>query len=151
MAGNGWLIRDTPKRQQRIANMSLRHPQSAGMGRLSRYPFAAIADGTRGLGIGIDMNHPAFFRAGFNTGTHELFLAYDIGLTPEKPKAQMRFCKFTFDPAWEFRAALAKYYELFPEDFRCRTPEQGLWMPFAKISSLTELAGLRFQIQGRRR
>ena len=33
-------------------------------------------------------------------------------------------------------AALARYYELFPEAFRCRTPEQGLWMPFAKISQV---------------
>jgi hypothetical protein len=123
------------------------HPQSAGMGRLSRYPFAAIAEGTHGLGIGIDMNYPAFFRAGFNTGTHELFLAYDIGLTPEKPKAQMRFCKFTFDAAWEFRAALAKYYELFPDDFRCRTPEQGIWMPFAKISSLTNWQDFGFKFK----
>ena len=108
---------------------------------------AAIADGAHGLGIGIDMNHPAFFRAGFNTGTHELFLAYDIGLTPEKPKAHMRFCKFTFDPAGEFRGALAKYYELFPEDFLCRTPEQGLWMPFAKISALTNWQDFGFKFK----
>jgi hypothetical protein len=122
-------------------------PQPVGMGRLSRYPFAAIARGTRGLGIGIDMNHPAFFRAGFNTGTHELFLACDIGLTAEKPKAQFRFCKFTFDPAWEFRAALAKYCQLFPEDFRCRTPEQGIWMPFARISSLTNWQDFGFKFK----
>jgi hypothetical protein len=28
------------------------------------------------------------------------------------------------------------YYQLFPQDFQCRTPEQGLWMPFAKISEV---------------
>ena len=65
-----------------------------------------------------------------------MYLAYDIGLTPEKPTAKLRFCRFDFDPAWGFRAALARYYELFPEQFRCRTPEQGLWMPFAKISKV---------------
>jgi hypothetical protein len=138
--GVGWKWLANPRHSEMAsANREyvVAHPQPAGMGRLSRYPFAAIADGARGIGIGIDMNHPAFFRAGFNAGTHELFLAYDIGLTPEKPKAQMRFCKFTFDPTGEFRGALAKYYERFPEDFRCRTPEQGLWMPFAKISALT--------------
>ena len=31
---------------------------------------------------------------------------------------------------------MSRYYELFPEAFRCRTPEQGLWMPFAKISQV---------------
>jgi len=79
---------------------------------------------------------PAFFRAGYNAGTGELFLAYDLGLTPEKPSARLRFCAFTFAPNWGFRAALARYYEIFPEAFRCRTPQQGLWMPFAKISAV---------------
>ncbi len=103
-------------------------------GRLSRYPFGAVADDGRGVALGIDMAQPAFFRIGYNAGTGELFLAYDVGLAPEKPTARVRFCRFTFDPQWGFRAALARYYEIFPEAFRCRTPEQGLWMPFARIS-----------------
>jgi hypothetical protein len=107
-------------------------------GRLSRYPFAAISAGTLGVGLGIDMDRPAFFRAGYNAGTRTLFLAYDIGLTPEKPKARVRFCRFEFDPAWGFRSALARYYNLFPQHFERRIARQGLWMPFAKIS---EVAG----------
>ncbi len=103
-------------------------------GRLSLYPFGAVTDGNRGYGLGIDMARPAFFRVGYNAGTSELFLAYDIGLAPEKPTARLRFCQFQFDPTWGFRSALDAYYRLFPEAFRCRTPEQGLWMPFAKIS-----------------
>jgi hypothetical protein len=103
-------------------------------GRLSLYPLGAVADDVRGLALGIDMAQPAFFRIGYNAGTGELFLAYDIGLAPEKPTARVRFCQFTFAPKWGFRAALAQYYTHFPEAFRCRTPEQGLWMPFAKIS-----------------
>ena len=110
---------------------------SAGAnGRLSRYPFAALVNGNQGIGIGIDMDQPAFFRMGYNSEAQELFLAYDIGLAPEKSTARLRFCKFTFDPEWEFRAALARYYEIFPDHFRCRTPEQGLWMPFARISDV---------------
>ena len=57
-------------------------------------------------------------------------------MTPEKPAARIRFCHYAFDPAWGFRAALARYYELFPDAFRCRTPQQGLWMPFARISKV---------------
>jgi hypothetical protein len=150
VSGDGWKWLANPRQSESAtANREyvVAQPQPAGMGRLSRYPFAAIAHGRRGLGIGMDMNHPAFFRAGFNAGTHELFLAYDIGLTPEKPKAHVRFCKFTFDAAWEFRAALAKYYELFPEAFRCRTPEQGIWMPFAKISSLPNWQDFGFKFK----
>lgn len=105
-------------------------------GRMSRYPLAAVAGAERGVGLGIDMARPALFRLGYNAGTGELFLAYDLGLTPEKPQARIRFVQFEFDPAWAFRAALARYYELFPQSFLCRTPRQGLWMPFAKISQV---------------
>jgi len=113
-------------------------------GRLSRYPFGAVVhipnifeEGQRiGTALGIDLARPAFFRIGFNATTRELFLAYDIGLTPEKPTAQLRFCVFHFPGDWGFRAALARYYAIFPDHFRCRTPEQGLWMPFAKISAV---------------
>jgi hypothetical protein len=121
---------------------------SAGAnGRLSRYPFAALVSGNQGIGIGIDMDGPAFFRVGYNAGSKELFLAYDIGLAPEKSRARLRFCKFTFDPEWGFRAALARYYEIFPEQFRCQTPEQGLWMPFAKISDVNDWQDFGFKFK----
>ena len=116
------------------------HFRAGANGRLSRYPLGAVAapshGSVHGLALGIDMARPAFYRIGCNSGTGELFLAYDIGLTLEKPEARVRFCRFTFEPAWGLRAALARYYELFPDAFRCRTPEQGLWMPFAKISKV---------------
>ncbi|NUQ61933.1 MAG: hypothetical protein HUU20_05570 [Pirellulales bacterium] len=108
----------------------------AGRGRLSYYPLGAVAGPQRGTALGIDMAQPAFYRVGYHAATGELFLAYDIGLAREKPAARVRFCRFAFDPAWGFRSALAKYYEIFPDHFRCRTPEQGLWMPFAKISAV---------------
>ena len=56
------------------------------------------------------MDRPAFYRIGYNEATGELFLAYDIGLTPEKPTAQVRFCRFLFDDRHEFRGALDQYY-----------------------------------------
>ncbi len=146
--GLKWLA--TPRHSENITQNReclLAHPQAAGMGRLSRYPFAAISDGKRGLGIGIDMDHPALFRVGFNEATHELFLAYDIGLTPEKPSAQIRFCTFSFDPTWGFRGALERYYELFPEHFQCRIPVQGLWMPFAKISAVKNWQDFGFKFK----
>jgi hypothetical protein len=105
-------------------------------GRLSRYPLAAVADDQRGVALGIDMSRPAFFRFGYNADAGELFLAYDIALTVEKPEASVRFCRFGFEPKWEFRAALARYYNLFPDAFTCRTPQQGMWMPFARISQV---------------
>jgi hypothetical protein len=41
-----------------------------------------------------------------------------------------------FDGRLGFRGALQRYYEIFPDYFRCRTPEQGVWMPFYKISKV---------------
>ncbi len=116
-------------------------------GRLSRYPLAAVADDRQGMALAIDMARPAFFRVGYNAGSGELFLAYDLGLTPEKPSARLRLVRYVFDAAWGFRAALSRYYEIFPEAFVCRTPQQGLWMPFAKISEVHgwEAFGFRFK------
>ncbi|NOY82321.1 MAG: hypothetical protein GXP31_15080 [Kiritimatiellaeota bacterium] len=109
---------------------------SGANGRLSRYPFAAVATPNGGMGLGIDAAFPAFFRVGFNSGVRQLFLIWDLGFTREKPEAHLRFCEFTFDPAWGFRSALARWYRVFPQYFRSRTPKQGLWMPFAKISKV---------------
>jgi len=105
-------------------------------GRLSRYPFGAVTAGGRGVALGIDMARPAFFRVGYNAGTKELYIAYDVGLTAEKPTARLAFCRFEFEPQWGFRSALARYYRLFEGHFRRRVKRQGLWMPFAKISKV---------------
>ena len=116
-------------------------------GRLSLYPLAAIASGERGRALAIDMAYPAFFRIGYHAGTEELYLAYDLGLTPEKPTAHVRFCQFDFDPGWGFRASLAAYYRLFPDAFLRRVPEQGLWMPFAKISQVNGWEDFEFRFK----
>ncbi len=116
-------------------------------GRISRYPFAAVAGASQGTALGIDMARPAVFRTGYNSGTGELFLAYDLGLTPEKPSARLRLCRFHFDPEWGFRSALATYYDAFPSAFQCRTPKQGLWMPFAKISEVERWEDFGFQFK----
>ena len=108
----------------------------AGRRHLSRYPFAAVANASAGVALGIDMARPAFFRVGYSPGAEELYVAYDLGLAPERNRARVRLCHFRFDAKWGFRSALARYYEAFPDHFRCRTPEQGLWMPFAKISKV---------------
>ena len=136
--GLEWL--ETPRQSMEVE--SGREYMNAGRfhlganGRLSKYPLGAVAGKDSGTALGIDMGFPAVYRVGYNVGTGELFLAYDIGLAPEKPSARVRFCRYEFEPEWGFRAALSRYYEAFPESFECRTPEQGLWMPFAKISDV---------------
>jgi len=140
LAGEGWRWLADPRRSEPV--QPRREYMEAGRfgvganGRLSRWPLGAVASDARGEAVAIDMARPAFYRVGCNGTSGELFLAYDLGLTPEKPTARVRFVRYSFEPEWGFRAALAGLYELFPDHFRCRTPKQGLWMPFAKISQV---------------
>ena len=140
VGGDGWRWLANPRSEiqaKRPAEYMDATRFSAGAnGRLSHWPFAAIAKENKGRAIGLDMGCSAYFRVGYNAGTGELFIAYDIGLTPERNSAELRFCVYDFDATWGFRAALQKFYDIFPDYFRCRTPEQGLWMPFAKISKV---------------
>ncbi|MDA3926133.1 MAG: hypothetical protein PF904_15665 [Kiritimatiellae bacterium] len=112
-----------------------RHEAGAN-GRLSRYPFGAVSAGEKGIALGLDPFTPLFFRVGCQPQTSELYLSCDIGFTPEKSTAHFRICEFDFDQEGEFRAALSRYYELYPEAFKTRIKEQGLWMPFAAISEV---------------
>jgi len=139
--------RDTRPVERGREYLDASHFAAGSNGRLSRYPFAAVANANMAVALGIDPARPAFFRAAYNAATEELFLAYDLGLTPEKPAAHLRFCKFTFDPRWEFRAALKRYYEIFPEAFQRRIAEQGLWMPFAKISAVKNWQDFGFRFK----
>ncbi|MGQ9912786.1 MAG: hypothetical protein ACUVQQ_00435 [Thermogutta sp.] len=114
-------------------------PTQAGTGRgLSRWPVAAIIGGGRGLALGIDMSYPAVYRCGYSTGTGELYAAFDLALTKEKPEATLRLVSFAFEPEWGFRAAWEEYQRLFPGVFAGRLSRHGLWMPFAKISEVPD-------------
>jgi len=105
-------------------------------GQLGRYPFAAVANGKEGKALGIDLARPALFRTGYSAGTGLLYITFDMALTAEKKSAEVRLATWTFDGTAGFRGAVARMYEIFPEQFRCRTPEQGLWMPFYAVSKV---------------
>jgi len=138
--GLRWL--DDPRRVTAVEPgreyVNATHFRAGSSGRLSRYPLGAVAASQpgSGVGLGIDMARPAFYRIGYNAGTGEFYIAYDLALTVEHPSARVRFVQFRFDSDAGFRAALDAYYALFPEAFRVRAAEQGQWMPFAKISAI---------------
>ena len=121
-AGLRWL--DDPRRSTAVEPLreyvGATQFHAGANGRLSRYPLGAVAGRRQGTAIGVDGQWPAFYRIGYNSGSGELYLAYDLALTAEKPSAAVRFHVFGFDPQWGFRAALARYYEICPESFRCR-------------------------------
>lgn len=109
---------------------------SGANGLMSKSPFAAVVAGNEGRAIGYDPDYPVFGRVGFNRASKELYIAFDIAFAKESPRTEIKFVSFSFAPRWGFRSALEKYYSLFPEAYACRIPDQGLWMPFQKISKV---------------
>ncbi|MDO5581902.1 MAG: hypothetical protein Q4G69_12295 [Planctomycetia bacterium] len=113
-------------------------------GRLSEYPFGVVGwkenGKDQGAAIGLTPDSPCFFRIGYHAEFSELYLSADLALTPEKSKAVLKFVDFSKEFVKGspnlFRSALSYYYRWFPWAFQCRTAEQGIWMPFQKISSV---------------
>ncbi len=109
-------------------------------GTMSLYPLAAVYGDKQGLALGLDMGQPAQYRLGYHAGTRQLYIAYDFGLVQDTEQfpgaASFRFVIFRFDPEWGFRAAFDEYARIFPDYFRVRSAEQGIWMPFTDLSKV---------------
>ena len=156
-----WL--DDPRRSRPIVGdgefIASRSVPEIGGGRLSHYPiggvfspaslFGAHSD-INSIGLGVDPNYPAFYRIAFNAASRELYLAFDVALTPEKPTAELRFARLL--PRYTgkneaFRALLDAYRQTYPEAFVVRAPNQGNWMPFAPISKVPNQEDFGFQFK----
>ena len=116
-----------------------------GAGGLNRWPFGAVSVGGRGFALGINTAHPAYFRTAVHPRTRLLFIAFDLGLAPEKRTAAFAFHRFTFTGG--FRGALAAYAAREPDAFKTRVPEQGIWMPFRAIKSVENWQDFGFQFK----
>lgn len=101
----------------------------------SRYPLGAIScPGLGGLSLAVRMDEPVVHRIAYHPRLHLFYLALDFGLVPEPrelglplSEAPFRILLYRHDPAWGFRAALQRYYDLFPEFFTKRVPREGGW------------------------
>lgn len=140
----GWQWGDDVRQSRRIEGRGeFVNPVAIGCGAtgtMSLYPLAAVFSPEAGVAIGLDLARPAQFRLGYNAGLKQLYVAYDFGLAPEpdllSSSAGFRFVVFRFDPRWGFRSAFQKYMEMFPDYFRVRSHDQGIWMPFTDISTV---------------
>ena len=110
-------------------------------------PIAAVGNGPYGMAAGIDLNTPAHGRAVFNADTHELFVAFDIALTPENNTAKVKAFAFSFTNKKGLRSAFAKLYTAYPEAFKVRIKKQGLWMAFANISEVEGFEDFGFAVK----
>lgn len=113
----------------------------------ARTPFVAVDNGETGSAIGFDPEHPAFARLAYSGTMHALYAAFDLALTPEKRSVELSFACFRFNRGEDFRGALTRYMELYPEAYRVRARKQGNWMPFAPISELPHWEDFHFQFK----
>jgi len=105
------------------------HPMSGHA--VSFYPFTAVSRGDAGLALGVPpgaiaLEHRRVRATGIVSETA-------LGLQPRPGPAAaagtaLSFVLFPFRGHWGFRSAAAAYYRLYAEDFRPRTPREGLWM-----------------------
>lgn len=116
-------------------------------GQLGKLPFSAARDATSGRALGMELHTPAHGRCGYNFESKELFVAWDIALTPERPDVTLKALSFSFAPKWGMRAAFDKLYKLYPESFAVRVKKQGIWMAFAKISEVQGWQDFHFAIK----
>ena len=120
-------------------------------GKMSLYPLAAVWSERTGLALALDMDHPAQYRLVYHAGTRQFFIAYDFGLTKDTARfpssADFRFVLYRFNPRWGFRAALQKYYDLFPQQFARRVTREGVWMPFTDIAKVPGFEDFGFGFQ----
>jgi len=116
-------------------------PMGTGVtGTMAQYPFSCVCTKEWGLGLGVDSYKPSQYRLAYNADTQQYFAAFDFGLVPETQyapsAAPFGLVIYAVDPEWGFRSAVQRYYDLFPEAFACRSKQQGIWMPFSKISEV---------------
>lgn len=131
-----WL--DDPRTEMPMDEGQFRNTVNPGCGNkaLNHWPIGAVRAGGETYALGYDPAAPAVFRVVGNGGLRRLFIAFDLGFTPEKRDAHFGFVAFWTPASEGFRGAYAKYAELFPDAFETRIKKHGIWMVTRRIGSV---------------
>ncbi len=102
-------------------------PMAFGGHVVGRYPLATVAGDRAAIAMATSLDPPAL--QGFCYDPRGLTTSADLALSPAAPDAlaRLRFVIYRHDPAWDFRAALERYYEIFPDLFTGRAERGGCW------------------------
>jgi hypothetical protein len=110
---------------------------------VSQYPLATVAaDAALTLAVPPDQYRP--FRLAYNRSTHQFFAAFDVGLSsiptnyPQTASAELWL--YRSDPAWGLRSGLAGLYNRFPSAYARTFTNEGIWVAFADIRSITNIS-----------
>ena len=124
----GWTWSADPNRDE-IIHPTVKYEEPVGLAGhpLSRYPVASVSTDGVGLAMAAPLDQPALQT--FYADPSGLVTAVDVGLSPLATRARARFSLslYRHEPQWTFRAALRRYYALFPGLFDVRAPRGGAW------------------------
>jgi hypothetical protein len=116
---------------------------------VSQYPLATVATSSAlNLAVPPDQYRP--YRLVYNRQMRQFFAAFDVGLSsvptnfPQLATAELWL--YRSDPAWGLRSGLAGYYQKFPAAVARTFTNEGIWVAFADIRSITNIAdfGIRY-------
>ena len=116
--GQTYYVRSTPS-------------QFGADGRLSIYPLSALCHERAGLCLAVPADAPRDFTIrwapprGFSVRFH-VATSPDTRRFPRQATASLLL--YPCDPAWGFRSALQRYYDLFPSYFERRAKKSGAWL-----------------------
>jgi hypothetical protein len=112
--------------------------------------FCTVLTGPVGVCLAPNIELPIIFRTTYDAAERQLQLVYDLALSPDT--AQPNRWSFEFDlyacePEWGFRAALQRYYEIYPHLFENFVPEPGQWMAFSDLKDIDNANEFDFGLQ----
>ncbi len=118
----------------------VRLPNTGAIGWHSQWPFICITTPTRGLLLGVPPSEgPRVCRFRYHGGQRLLIAAFDVALTASSRAhsignrygtASVTAVTASFEPQWGMRAALERWYALYPEWFTRRATAEGQWIAF---------------------
>jgi len=115
----------------------------------SRYPLACVASADEARALAMPLDQPRIVGFGYDGDSRELYAGVHLGLSAETvnfpSRADFSMVLYRPDPAWGFRSALKRYYDLFPQCFTKRNTREGIWMPFTDVSTVDGWEDFGFQ------
>jgi hypothetical protein len=112
---------------------------AVGQGSMSFYPLSAVSIDNKGESLGINLSIPIVYRLGASVN-NGLFAEFDIATSPLTDKfpnrAFFKLSHFSFDNNWGMRSALKNYYNIYPDAFKKRVINEGIWLPFTPLRSI---------------
>ncbi len=111
----GWVWAGEP-RQSESMSPGRRYANEVGWAGhpWSRYPLASVSHGAVGLAVATALDPPLVQSFAADTGGLSTVCDLALSATPVKAPARFTFSFYRHDAAWTFRAALERYYRLFP-------------------------------------